>query len=144
MKRSTCVAAIVLACHLALLNKWCAAGFCRASLRLSHGGLLRPISCRERAVRGRSRAAQFRAAQLNNELKAITRLCEAERSTVGERRGGREGGVGSHSGFVTMRDEPFHTDVLFSLRVVAQHEERRRRVIYCVGIEIRVVKRCFL
>lgn len=71
------------ACHLPLLNKWCAAGFCRATLRLSRGGLLRPISCRERAVRGRSKAAQFWAAQLNNELKAITRLCEAERGIVG-------------------------------------------------------------
>lgn len=58
--------------------------------------------------------------------------------------GGREGVVGSHSGFVTMRDEPFHTDVLFSLSVVTPHEEQRRRVTYCVGIEIRVVKRCFL
>lgn len=90
-KRYVCVAAVVPACHLPLLNKWCAAGFCRATLRLSHGGLLRPISCRERAVRGRSRAVQFWAAQLNNELKAITRLCEAERSTVGRKRGGREG-----------------------------------------------------
>lgn len=91
VRRFTRVAAIVPACHLPLLNKWCAAGFCRASLRLSRGGLLRPISCRERAVRGRSTAAQFWAAQLNNELKAITRLCEAERSTVegGGGRGGR-------------------------------------------------------
>lgn len=142
VKRSTCVAAIVPACHLPPLNKWCAAGFCRASLRLSRGGLLRPISCRERAVRGRSRAAQFWAAQLNNELKAITRLCEAERSTVGEGgagvQGGREGGGGVTPRDCDYGDEPCHADILFSLHVVAPHDEWRR-----VGIEMCVVSRCF-
>lgn len=141
VKDFTCVAAIVPACHLPLLNKWCAAGFCRASLRLSRGGLLRPISWRERAVRGWSRATQFWAAQLNNELKAITRLCEAERSTVVE---GRIGGCGLHCGFVTMGDEPFHTDLLFSLHVVAPHHELCWRAFYCVGTEMCVVRWCFL
>lgn len=115
VKHSTCVPAIVLACHLPRLNKWCVAVFVEL-LSTFHGGLLRPISCRERAVRGRSRVTQFRAAQLNNELKAIMRLCEARRSA---------GGAGSRCGFVTVRDEPIHTDMLLSLDIGAPREERR-------------------